>query len=148
MQQFRRQFPAIRRKFGDHFLDQPHVHCRSVGGAAGVVQFGGELFASREAAIYVESLQKIDDRVAPVEFLMMLGDEPVQYCGDIDALNGGAGRGEWGPPRAPKRGRPWRGPCGPRACLGRASPANWRLGRRGMEAPRAAGRASQARHGR
>jgi hypothetical protein len=65
---------AIFRKLDHHLLVQPDVHRGSIFRIARVVQLLGQLLASSKAAVQLEKLHQIYNRVPPIEFLLIAGE--------------------------------------------------------------------------
>ena len=123
--QIGRHFAAVLHELGDHLFVQPDVHRRRVVLVAGIVQLGGERAARRQAAVEIQHFQKIDDRMFPVEPLVMLGGKRGQHRVDIDGRDRHCRGARCGACRRSLR-RGWR--RGGRRCLRR-----WR-GRSGSAA--------------
>ena len=65
---------------------QPDIHFRRAIERAGVVQFFRELLTRRKAAVEIENLHEVYDRLPPVELLALLGREIAKDAFDIHLL--------------------------------------------------------------
>jgi len=76
-------FAAVFGEFDHDLLVQPNVHRRRIFRAPGVVELGGKLLARGEAAVELEKLPQIDDRLSPIEILGGGFGEFVHDRGDV-----------------------------------------------------------------
>src|SRR6516165_8623433 len=87
---------AIFRELDHYLLMQPDVHRSRVLGVARVVQLFRQLLARGKAAVQIEQLHQINDRVSPIELLLVLASEILEHGFDIDLntnwTRGGRGR--------------------------------------------------------
>ncbi len=90
MLQIFRHFAAVLFELGDDFFVQPDVQRRRVVLVTVVMQFLSERAARGEAAVEVEHFQKIDNRMFPIEPLVMLRGEARQHGIDIDRAGAAA----------------------------------------------------------
>src|SRR5262249_44414322 len=77
-------FAAILRELDHDLFVQPDVHCSAVFGVAGIVQFFCQFLSRTEATIKFEQLHKIDDRLTPIQFFLVLAGELAQNGFNVD----------------------------------------------------------------
>ena len=69
--QFVGHFAAVLRKLHHDLLVEPNIHGRRIVLVAGKMKLPGKLFARRKAGIEIEQLHQVDDRMPPVELLLV-----------------------------------------------------------------------------
>src|SRR5271166_980388 len=78
-----RHLAAALGELGHHLLMQPDVHFRGAVECAGIAELMGELLAGAQAAVEVEQLHQIDDRLLPVVFFFLPGGELRNHAVDL-----------------------------------------------------------------